>query len=386
VSSPHHRRAAAGAASAGASPEWTALGSTGKVQATTLAESLGLSASNGPLDFDAGPQPQPTLSAPMALKTVRHTGPQGAAPGERDAAFAMRAIDFQFRAAMDRGVDIEELNVSLAFAYGIVLPAAVRVQAETTSILMPLMPAGTVGDLIRRAPGRPVPEGVARQILRGTACGLDVLHRHLNAVHHDLTPENILLASADGVTVARASDGKYESGNSPLLRPDAELCAAVADYGCASLLDAHEEDDACGDFVGSVRYMSPERLAGERHGVRSDIWSLGVVALSLALGAFPFLPARGSSEALDGSASDDTFWQLAEKFAASQADTDLDARHVAVTAAVEEALARCGCISAGWTDVIMRCLRADPRQRPMAVELLQMPFLAISPKRRNVEP
>lgn len=41
-------------------------------------------------------------------------------------------------------------------------------------------------------------------------------------------------------------------------------------------------------WVGTVTYMSPERIRGAPYGVSSDIWSLGLTLLEAALGRFPY--------------------------------------------------------------------------------------------------
>ena len=40
-------------------------------------------------------------------------------------------------------------------------------------------------------------------------------------------------------------------------------------------------------------YMAPERITGQRYSSPSDLWSVGVVLASLALGKFPFSIAEG---------------------------------------------------------------------------------------------
>ena len=40
--------------------------------------------------------------------------------------------------------------------------------------------------------------------------------------------------------------------------------------------------------VGTMTYMSPERLRGASYSYASDIWSLGLVLAEGALGRFPF--------------------------------------------------------------------------------------------------
>jgi serine/threonine protein kinase len=34
-------------------------------------------------------------------------------------------------------------------------------------------------------------------------------------------------------------------------------------------------------MVGTIRYMSPERLAGDEYGAPGDVWSLGVLLLEM---------------------------------------------------------------------------------------------------------
>lgn len=41
-------------------------------------------------------------------------------------------------------------------------------------------------------------------------------------------------------------------------------------------------------MVGTIRYMSPERLAGKGYGVAADVWSLGIVLLEMAARKLPF--------------------------------------------------------------------------------------------------
>ena len=45
-------------------------------------------------------------------------------------------------------------------------------------------------------------------------------------------------------------------------------------------------------WVGTVTYMSPERIAGKPYGFDSDIWSLVLCLMELALGRFPYPPAK----------------------------------------------------------------------------------------------
>ena len=80
---------------------------------------------------------------------------------------------------------------------------------------------------------------------------------HLAGVlHRDIKPENILLTQRH---------------------------ALVADFGIGQVLAELAPKD-----VSSLRYRSPEQLAGEPGDSRSDVFSLGVVAYEMLTGSAPF--------------------------------------------------------------------------------------------------
>jgi serine/threonine-protein kinase len=54
-------------------------------------------------------------------------------------------------------------------------------------------------------------------------------------------------------------------------------------------------DTDIGVMVGTVGYMSPEQLMGERPGVSWDLWALAVVAHECVAGALPFPVASRES-------------------------------------------------------------------------------------------
>ena len=50
----------------------------------------------------------------------------------------------------------------------------------------------------------------------------------------------------------------------------------------------------CNTFLGTVTYMSPERLAGEPYSFSADIWALGLALLECATGKYPYDASGGA--------------------------------------------------------------------------------------------
>ena len=60
----------------------------------------------------------------------------------------------------------------------------------------------------------------------------------------------------------------------------------LADFGVARKLGG--TSDLSKTFVGTVGYMSPERIQGLRYNVKADIWGFGLSLMACALGRFPY--------------------------------------------------------------------------------------------------
>jgi serine/threonine protein kinase/tetratricopeptide (TPR) repeat protein len=144
--------------------------------------------------------------------------------------------------------------------------------------IVPLFDSGRAGDhlfyvmpfvagesLRRRLIRAPIPVAEALRITRDVAAGLSHAHAH-GVIHRDIKPENILL-----------------SGGSAL----------IADFGIA--LPTDQETSArlteTGISIGTVDYMSPEQLAGERQlDARTDVYSLACVLYEMLAGHPPHAP------------------------------------------------------------------------------------------------
>jgi len=100
---------------------------------------------------------------------------------------------------------------------------------------------------------------VAKSVLSALA------HAHAHGVvHRDVKPENIMLAARPAFRVV------------------------LIDFGLASLRDAPALTGA-GIAMGSPSYIAPERLLGEPHDARADLYSVGVVLYEMIAGIRPYL-------------------------------------------------------------------------------------------------
>jgi len=111
-----------------------------------------------------------------------------------------------------------------------------------------------------RALGRLDPRELRRE-LRDVASALSFAHEH-GVIHRDVKAENILIERATGR-------------------------ALVTDFGIARLAEAAPLTST-GQVLGTVYYLSPEQVSGERVDARSDIYALGVVGYLALSGRFPF--------------------------------------------------------------------------------------------------
>jgi len=127
------------------------------------------------------------------------------------------------------------------------------------SILMEYMDGGTLCDATR-ALGRWHEEDLAA-VTGMLVDGLHYLHSELKVVHRDIKPSNVLL-NTSGV-------------------------AKLSDFGVSGqLIDASK----CHSWVGTVTYMSPERIQGESYEYSADVWSFALAIVECALGRFPYNP------------------------------------------------------------------------------------------------
>ncbi|XP_019731495.1 dual specificity mitogen-activated protein kinase kinase 1 [Hippocampus comes] len=126
------------------------------------------------------------------------------------------------------------------------------------SICMEHMDGGSLDQSLKKA-GK-IPEQILGKISIAVIKGLSYLREKHKIMHRDVKPSNILVNS----------------------RGEIKLC----DFGVSGQLI----DSMANSFVGTRSYMSPERLQGTHYSVQSDIWSMGLSLVEMAIGRFPIPP------------------------------------------------------------------------------------------------
>jgi len=104
--------------------------------------------------------------------------------------------------------------------------------------------------------------------------GLGAAHAQ-NIVHRDLKPANLRLNSEGRLKI-------LDFGLAQLVHPEADLARTVG-------LSTSTQQ-----VTGTLPYMAPEQLRGERVDGRSDIWAAGAVLYELATGKRPFAGNNGA--------------------------------------------------------------------------------------------
>src|SRR5215510_13583485 len=106
---------------------------------------------------------------------------------------------------------------------------------------------------------------------------LQEAHQH-GIIHRDIKPQNIMLALRGQIKVL-----------------DFGLAKVVRDRVVAPETDTSSLMSTPGTIVGTVPYMSPEQVRGERLDVRSDIFSFGATLYEMLSGRMPF-EAKSTAE------------------------------------------------------------------------------------------
>ncbi|KAF5317525.1 hypothetical protein D9619_013191 [Psilocybe cf. subviscida] len=131
-------------------------------------------------------------------------------------------------------------------------------------ICMEFMDKGSLDGIYKKI--GPIDIEVVGQVALAVLEGLTYLYDVHRIIHRDIKPSNILCNSQGEIKIC-------DFGVS------GELINSIADT-----------------FVGTSTYMSPERIQGAQYTVKSDVWSLGISLIELALGRFPFSESTSDGE------------------------------------------------------------------------------------------
>jgi len=229
-------------------------------------------------------------------------------------------------------------------------------KAGTVSLVLEFCGGGSLQEVVDA--GGVQHEGALARIAAHTLRGLAFLHLH-RQLHRDIKPGNMLCTTGGHV---------YKLG-------DFGIATSLGEEG---QIAGQEASNLARTWVGTLVYMSPERLAGSSgasaspavhgsstsrsapaatsggYGFPSDVWSLGLSLLSIAAGSYPY-----------GGAG---YWDL--------------------LAAIREKPAPLHILDAAWTTAgvlgapspalkafLKVCLAVNPAERPRAAELLRHPWL-----------
>ena len=139
-------------------------------------------------------------------------------------------------------------------------------------VVMELVQGQSLSDLVREGP-----LAIANVRRYGIEIADALAHAHEHGVtHRDLKSTNVMITPKRG--------------------------AKVLDFGLARMLETHQIDALSqsqrsltdeGMIAGTLPYMAPELLRGERGDQRTDIWALGVLLYEMVAGRRPFTGATG---------------------------------------------------------------------------------------------
>jgi serine/threonine protein kinase len=117
--------------------------------------------------------------------------------------------------------------------------------------------------------GVKIPTALILRLLADTCAGLHEAHelkdpqgRHLEIVHRDVSPHNILV-SAKGI-------------------------AKLIDFGIAKARSRMGSDTNSGVLKGKIAYMAPEQALGQQVDRRADVWAIGAILYHLLAGRPPY--------------------------------------------------------------------------------------------------
>jgi tRNA A-37 threonylcarbamoyl transferase component Bud32 len=138
---------------------------------------------------------------------------------------------------------------------------------------------------LQKADG-PLPHARVLGILDQVAQSLGEAHAN-GIVHRDMKPENVFIET-------RAQSSETKGANEDHVK--------VLDFGIAKMMSGEKEVQALtavGQTLGTLEFMSPEQLRGQKLDGRSDIYALGMMSYEMLTGTLPFQGAKSPIEIIN---------------------------------------------------------------------------------------
>eukprot|EP00879_Flechtneria_rotunda_P018556 GHRR01019470.1.p1 GENE.GHRR01019470.1~~GHRR01019470.1.p1 ORF type:complete len:427 (+),score=163.61 GHRR01019470.1:849-2129(+) len=228
--------------------------------------------------------------------------------------FALKQVKLKGMKRVDRQEAIDEARVlsDLNHPHIIRHHGSLIDKDDQLNILMEYASSGSLHARIRAASGKTLPEAQVWKHISQALLGLSYLHsRHI--IHRDIKSLNLFLDGNDNIK--------------------------IGDLGIARSLSG--ESEVAHTIVGTPYYLSPELCDDKPYDVKSDVWALGVVLYECCMGRYPF--EAQNEGALIRKILRGTFTPVS------------------------------GPYSPALRQVVAAMLTMDPRRRPTADKVLQMP-------------
>ncbi|XP_058150371.1 dual specificity mitogen-activated protein kinase kinase 5 isoform X2 [Dasypus novemcinctus] len=196
---------------------------------------------------------------------------------------------------------------------------------------------------------REIPEHVLGRIAVAVVKGLTYLWS-LKILHRDVKPSNMLVNT----------------------RGQVKLC----DFGVSTQL----VNSIAKTYVGTNAYMAPERISGEQYGIHSDVWSLGISFMELALGRFPYPQVTFKITPEDREVSRrkrrigrGERWCIRMEMIQKNQGSLMPLQLLQCIVDEDSPVLPVGEFSEPFVHFITQCMRKQPKERPAPEELMEAP-------------
>ncbi len=170
---------------------------------------------------------------------------------------------------------VEELKIETRRARRLTHPHIVRIhdfvqEGPAAAVSMEYVEGRTLGQMRLEQPGRVFAPETLGPLVSQLCVALEYAHAEAKVAHRDLKPANVLVTSSGRVK--------------------------VTDFGIArSLSETHTRlTGRTAGTSGTLPYMSPQQLAGDRPTAADDLYSLGAMLYELLSGRPPFFRGEGA--------------------------------------------------------------------------------------------